>query len=336
VTVLPAKKLKIFSCGSEEEFGHIPSWLLERLTATTGFSPYLTKCFAKFSARYSKLTGHRNPPECEPESDVINSLLRDIRNGDKDLYLPLDTFNSLKAWEWSGAHAEARDHYFHTLNNLLLGYVLLGETLRDITAEGPDEFVVDPTGKSKLKSWEALWFLTCLNHDPGYKGEKFWPAVYANFGLRRTKVPPKPIPAEIATDLVDAWDTDLREARTELLDLYNRVVKLWSPPRFAAKMRAPFDAALRLAYFDGVRSSHRSSASSSVARNRSANSKKRRFSASFVSSPVAIRLSSTGWRCASPARRSCGPCCPLRPITSRYGALLSSLRILPSLHATPE
>jgi hypothetical protein len=109
----------------------------------------------------------------------------------------------------------------------------------------------------RLKAWEVLWFLTCLNHDPGYTGEKFWPAVYARFGLRQGARSNRGIPVDVAEVLSNGWETDLKQARGDLLDLYNRVSNApWIPPQGAATVIAPFDAALRIAYFDGQRSSH--------------------------------------------------------------------------------
>jgi hypothetical protein len=190
------------------------------------------------------------------EADTLETFLRKVRRAASPFYLPLDRFLELKAWEREGAHHGARDHYFHTFNNLLLGLIILGGVFaRRPHNEPPDAFITDSEFVGNLKPWEVLWFLTCLNHDPGYTGEKFWPAVYSKFGLRQGERAKRPIPVDVAEVLSNGWDTDLKEARKDLMDLYQRFVA-WVPPQTGNDVPNRFDAALRIAYFDGERSSH--------------------------------------------------------------------------------
>jgi hypothetical protein len=259
VTVLPPRRVAHLPCrAAETEHGHVPSWIIERLLACNGFSTRLMNHIRSFSTRYRQLTRRTRRQMYDQEADVLETFLRRVRTSAAPFYLPIECFMELKSWERRGAHAGARDHYFHTFNNLLLGLVILGEAFATRRAtEPPDAFVTaqnqDLVGR--LKPWEFLWFLTCLNHDPGYIGEKFWPALQARYGLNPATSAKRPIPTAVAESLINGWDTDLREARIDLLALYDRVRNVWVPPR-AANTAPAFDAALRIAYFDGERSSH--------------------------------------------------------------------------------
>jgi hypothetical protein len=242
---------------AETEFGHIPSWLLERLVACNGFSNSLKKQIASFSKTYGTLTRRSRRQMYDLEADTLEDFLRQIRRAAAPFYLRFERFLTLKSWEREGAHQGARDHYFHTFNNLLLGLVILGEKFQNRqAAEPPDSFIAAGELVGSLKPWEVLWLLTCLNHDPGYMGEKFWPAVYSSYGLRSGSATKKPIPSDVAEILNNGWVNDLREARADLLDLYNQIRNIWVPPQAGNAARAPFDSALQIAYFDGERSSH--------------------------------------------------------------------------------
>lgn len=257
-TVLPPRRLRLRKCaGNGTERGHIPSWLITRVLSAVSFSDALTKELTRFADRYKRLT-RRAKVSYEEEATVLEDFLRRVRSKAAPLVLPLEGFLSLKAWEKQGANLGARDHYFHTFNNLLLGLLVGTELLKHrLPDAAPESFVSDEEGRyGKLLTWEALWFITCLNHDPGYVGEKVWPAILAQYALRDSSYLKRSMPPEIADALDNGWKTELKQSRADLLDLYRRIRNVWLPPQVAGKIDDEFDLALRKAYFDGTRSSH--------------------------------------------------------------------------------
>jgi hypothetical protein len=240
-------------CRSKSENGHIPSWLRNRLSGG-GFSDYLTKCFARFQTAYARLT--RVPPAYEKECDILIKLAKDIARGDVRLFYPLARLQVLAEWEAARANTRARDHFFHTFNNLLTGFILLRDLFTDRgDNECPDCFIAQPANIGELKGWEALWFLTCLFHDPGYVGERFWSTVSFSVGVESAS-PSDPIPESVATLIRRAWKDDYAEARKDLLELFKRICGSWAPASAKTDVAERFDAALEVAFFDGKVSSH--------------------------------------------------------------------------------
>jgi hypothetical protein len=256
--VLPPRRLRTDRCRSNgTERGHVPSWLITRLQSCGSFSSAMTSGISRFAQNYRRLT-RRAKVTYDEEAAVLEGFLRSIKSKARPLVLPLEGFLGLKAWEKQGANLGARDHYFHTFNNLLLGLVIGAELFKDRRADAvPESFVGDANGRyGSLSSWEALWLITCLNHDPGYQGEKFWHATLAQYGLRGSGFVNHKMPPDIAEAISNGWDTELKQARADLLDLYRRIKNIWMPPQVAARVEDPFNDALRKAYFDGQTSSH--------------------------------------------------------------------------------
>src|SRR5438876_6908450 len=96
------------------------------------------------------------------DCDLLYLFASRITKGDRRLFIDLDRLSMLKTWERAHANPKGRDHFFHTFNNLFLGYLVLGAIQKHITvAADVDDFVVDSGTISKLHAWEILWFITC-------------------------------------------------------------------------------------------------------------------------------------------------------------------------------
>jgi hypothetical protein len=238
---------------SASEGGHVPSWVLDRIILCKGFSPYLAKCFARFERVYRR-EAVSAAPSYDHEADLLFKFAKEVARGDQRLFLPIDRLHELKEWERRRGPARSRDHFFHTFNNLLLGYLLLGMTLIDRPRSAvPDRYI---GGEAKLAPWEVLWLLTCLLHDRGYIAEKFWSTLSVTHAFTDQLPDDQPVPESVARALNDAWETQFREARTDLRDLYEKLTGSWSPGRFKKETGDRFEEALRKAYFDGKRASH--------------------------------------------------------------------------------
>lgn len=156
----------------------------------------------------------------------------------------------------SGA-THARDHFFHTFNNLFLGFHILGKLFggRKIISE-VDRFIHNGAAAPKLNPWEILWFLTCLFHDPGYTAEKVWANFRFAFGVTPDSGDDEEIPEQMKKQIRNQWDSQYAKPRKDLHNLYNRSVRKWRPPTLPHKSADVFDKAIQKAYFDGKQPSH--------------------------------------------------------------------------------
>lgn len=254
VLVLPPGFKPPKPCETESEGGHVPDWLFHNLTLLDAFSPYLRKCFQRTYQVYQRKV-QRGNPDYDSEAEILIKLLQDIRKGDPRLFMPLDRLHALKSWERAQANTKSRDHFFHTINNLLLGYLVLGYILGTTERMSPPEsFLQDTKNIPRLLTWESLWFLTCINHDPAYSAEHFWANYNYSIGVPGAATI-EPIPQEAVNRLIEAWQTNYDGARNDLSELYTRLNGEWFPPQLVPKV-PEFDRALREVYWNGQKSSH--------------------------------------------------------------------------------
>lgn len=241
-------------CANETEKGHIPKWLLDGLHSLDAFSDYLKNCIDAVYKSYEDDV-YRGSPDYDSEAEILIGFLQCVRKGDPRLFMPLDRFQSLKSWERASANVKSRDHFFHTINNLFLGLLVLGKIFgKTERTQIPETYIQQPDSPARLLTWEVLWFLTCINHDPAYSAEHFWANYAYSIGIPGT-ASSEPIPEEAIEHLVEAWDTAYKGARQDLSALYNNIRGKWDPPQLVQHDPA-FDRALREAYWDGVKSSH--------------------------------------------------------------------------------
>ena len=241
--------------GTAQETGHIPRWLFQQLAANRNFSTGLQRLLRRFATDYERATR---------KSSIVNDrevkLLLDFARGfgslDKRFFLPVDQLETLRSFEMSRA-TKGRDHFFHTFNNLFLGFHILGGLSKGkkVLAE-IDRSIEDKKSGSNVYPWEVLWLLTCMFHDPGYLAEKFWANFRFNFGIIDDASEDEEMPARIKEQIRDLWDSKYAAPRQDLHDLYNHSVKKWVPPSVIKKNPDVFDDAVRRAYFDGRVTSH--------------------------------------------------------------------------------
>lgn len=262
VMVFPPGYKRPDQCECAEETGHIPKWLYER-AATSGFtSPYLQGVFAKFARKYAKATRAKKV-DFDTEVRLLTRLAQDIADGDPRLFIPVGQLDVLREFERQGSNKKARDHFFHTFNNLLMGYYILGTLKKgDELRADVDEFI-EPENqrerqRKKLDEWEALWLLTCLFHDPAYIAENFHSGTFrfsygifedeSGFGVEIQEAQKEKI--------ADLWQTEFVSPREWLSGLYARVIRKWKPPGGPSPKKLDFETALTAAYFDGRQVSH--------------------------------------------------------------------------------
>jgi hypothetical protein len=238
-----------------KETGHIPKWLYSGLAARSDFSPGLQKLLKRFAADYDRATRKQSITN-DREATLLLDFARSFAKMDKRFFLPVEHLETLRQFEMSGA-TRARDHFFHTFNNLLLGFHVLGRLFsgEKVIAE-PDKFIQIKSKGTKLNPWEVLWFLTCMCHDPAYMAENFWASFRFNFGIGAGAGNDAEIPEQVKEQIRDVWDSQFAGPRQDLHDLYNRTVRKWVPPTIKKKGADLFDDALKKAYFDGRVASH--------------------------------------------------------------------------------
>jgi hypothetical protein len=238
-----------------QETGHVPKWLYQTLAASANFSPELQKLLQRFAKDYERATRKESIVN-EREVGLLLDFARSFAKLDKRFFLPIEQLETLRSFEMSRA-TRARDHFFHTFNNLFLGFHILGELSggHKVIAE-VDRFIDNRKDGSRLNPWEVLWFLTCMFHDPEYTAEKFWANFRFTFGIVDDAGADEEIPDQIKQQIRDLWNSKYAAPRRDLHDLYNRTVRKWVPPSIAKKGPDLFDKAVRRAYFDGRVASH--------------------------------------------------------------------------------
>ena len=245
------------SCAlAEEETGHIPRWLIDALAVSDSFSKHMQQCLRSLRTEYVRATS-RTKVNYEKECELLVAFARSIAEGNRKLHFPLGQLDLLREWELRRANPKARDHFFHTFNNFLLGLHILSKITRD-GEELPevDSFISKGKKSGKLATWEALWVLSCLFHDPGYVAENYWSTFRFSYGFTENEaVEEDEIPETAKKHIRNAWETEFAKPRADLVDLYDRTSKKWVPPSLR-KSKNVFDGAMQEAYFDGKACSH--------------------------------------------------------------------------------
>lgn len=251
----PRYRRRSVSTRTDQEFGHVPSWVLDRLERCS-FSPYLQHSISKFVTKYRAAT-HGGPPTTVVESRLLYRLVDDIADADPRLFFPTHLLHLLQGYEQAQADTSSRDHFFHTFNNLFTGFIIFAELFqgRKNTAR-PDRFLSDPGKLSRIMFWESLWSLTCLFHDPGYLAQNPWSTFHLTLGVKHNARESAEIPEAMLRRIDETWEVEYKVARDDLLDLFKRTCGSWSPNSCGADVAKNFDGALRRAYFNGSRMSH--------------------------------------------------------------------------------
>lgn len=243
---------------SQDAVGHIPEWLIVRLRNTQGFSPNLRRAIVLFDRHYARFRDE-GTGGYDDECNILDAFARRLAQGDRRLFFPNDLLHTLRDFERSRANPTKRDHFFHTFNNLFLGFILLAECLPNRSPDSsPDRVIAGNGAVLQQHPWETLWALTCLFHDRGYIAEDFPSAIDHNFGLsgRFSNRSTFEMPDTVAKRIADAWDTEFASARDDLFELANSITRLWRPRRFRANTESRFQEAIRKIYFDGSKCGH--------------------------------------------------------------------------------
>jgi hypothetical protein len=247
------------ACSPKKEIGHVPSWIRAGLLEANNLSDHLRKAVFKLNKEYEK-AAKQNYISYEDECQLLMGFAHALRKGDTRLFCPVDLLAVLKEFEHAGGNPGARDHFFHTFNNLFLGLLILN-TLASARKHNviPDRFIAPPRGQPQpaLKLWESLWALTCLFHDPGYMGENFWQTFAVALGADAKVEEDAATPDPVITRINNAWDSEFLEARNDLIELFKHVAGLWQLSGSGVGNPAHlFDPALRRAYFNGRKCGH--------------------------------------------------------------------------------
>ena len=235
-----------------KEFGHIPKWVLDAIQDLPHSSTYFKRCLNTFKSKYAKQTTRKIA--YEDECDLLIEFAKRLNGGDRRLHLPISDLQVLKRWEERDANPKARDHFFHTFNNLFLGFMILGHLIGNRAGSVPEHYLKRKGVTPELHHWESLWLLTCLFHDPGYVAEHFWATYSFSMGFAGPLGKAPALPEAIVESTKNAWETHFKEARTDLAALFSNVSRVWRPG--TSNLASVFDLALRKAYFDGVRCGH--------------------------------------------------------------------------------
>lgn len=243
-----------------KEVGHVPSWLRHSLLDAGNLSDHVRRALSRLNKGYEKAAA-QNHISYDDECQLLMAFAHALRKGDTRLFCPVDLLTVLKEFEHAGGNPGARDHFFHTFNNLFLGLLILNILAASRKHNAiPDRFIAPTRNQPQpvLKLWESLWALTCLFHDPGYMGENYL-STFAVLGLGAdVKVDEEDtMPDPVVARINNVWDSELLEAQNDLVALFSRVAGLWELSGSVGSTPVQkFKPALRRAYFDGQKCGH--------------------------------------------------------------------------------
>lgn len=259
-SVFPARFAVPHVCANTTEIGHIPSFLLKKLAKAQGLSPYFKKKLKLFVRVYTE-AATKTTLDYDQEVDLLSKFAKDLAGGDRRLYFPFGQLEVLREWERNRANKKSRDHFFHTFNNLFMGFYILGSLSGGQHHLAAIDSMIerDEHNKNTLYEWEGLWLQTCLFHDPAYIAENFQNGTFRfSFGVFENDTDfGAALSSQHAANIEALWDTEFAVAREDMRQLYARTIRRWLPPSIAsAPSQDLFDKALRQAYFDGNSTSH--------------------------------------------------------------------------------
>jgi hypothetical protein len=243
---------------SSIEVGHVPNWLYEKAAAGVAISQRLKEILQTFQARYRRATS-KTSISYNGECRILTDLAESIAAADPRLFFPLGRLQALREFEQGRANLGARDHFFHTFNNLFLGLVVLDGLFANRShTEFPDSLILANRNRSRLNLWESIWFLTALFHDPGYIPEDFWSLLSFGYGFQHDRSGDSSLPAEVREKIENWWNTEWLRAREQLRLVYRSLREHVGETHGLGRLApiSAFDRATRRAYFGGDKAGH--------------------------------------------------------------------------------
>jgi hypothetical protein len=219
----------------------IPDWVIQRLKGAQHLEPRFRSAIISFCKKYENLARLGVRDEIQ-ERLLRNTFAALLRTNDhfKAEYTPLDF---LRFFETNNPRQSARDHYFHTFNNFLLGCIALDEC-----HEAFEQFTESSLHGSEC-SVEYVWLLTVLFHDVGYPIQKREETNEIIYGVPGIGV------EQANAERRQAWDSaQYRSSRTQLVSLYDYLTQVnidaaWSADPFGVADHV-LDRALERSFFE--------------------------------------------------------------------------------------
>jgi hypothetical protein len=219
----------------------IPGWVIQRLKTIQHLEPRFRSVIVYFCKRYEKLVllGASD----EEQERLLRNTFKSLLTANEHFAAEYTPLNLLRFFEQNNPRRTARDHYFHTFNNFLLGCIILDkchdafEEFRQSSLHGAD------------CSNEYVWLLTVLFHDVGYPIQKRDETLEMIYGVPG-------IGAEQANaEKKQAWESpEYRISRAQLVSLYDHLSQPninsgWSADVFGVQNH-PLDKALERSFLE--------------------------------------------------------------------------------------
>jgi hypothetical protein len=183
----------------------IPDWVIQRLKRIQNLEPKFRTAIISFCKKYEKVAGASD----EVQERLLHNTFRSLLKTNEHFAAEYTPLNLLRFFEQHNRRRTARDHYFHTFNNFLLGCIILDECY-----EAFRQFRESSLHGSDCSS-EYVWLLTVLFHDVGYPIQKRDETIEIIYGV------PGIGTDQIAAERKQAWDSaQYRMSRVQLVSLY--------------------------------------------------------------------------------------------------------------------
>lgn len=186
----------------------IPDWIIQRVKQAHHLESNFCSAIKSFCRRYQKSV--QSGASDEDQERLLHNAFASLLKTNEQFSAEYTPLKLLQFFEQNNPRQTARDHYFHTFNNFLLGCIVLDEChgafeeFRAVSLHGDD------------CSHEYVWLLTVLFHDVGYPIQKRDETLEIIYGVSG-------VGTELAiAERKQAWETpEYRISRSQLASLYD-------------------------------------------------------------------------------------------------------------------
>jgi len=116
--------LEITPGGQDPIVTRIPDWVIQRLKTLRHLEPNFLSAIHSFCRRYERLIREGRLDD-ESQERLLRNTFVSLLNTNPNFAAEYRPLNLLRFFEQNNLRRTARDHYFHTFNNFLLGCIIL-------------------------------------------------------------------------------------------------------------------------------------------------------------------------------------------------------------------
>jgi hypothetical protein len=233
--------LEIGAATQQPNLARIPDWLIQQLKGIRHLEPKFGFAIRSFSKKYERLV--QSGASDDDQERLLEKTFLTLLKTNQHFAAQETPLKLLRFFEQNNRRQSARDHYFHTFNNFLLGCIIL-----DKCHTAFDEFKTASLHGAECSS-EYVWLLTVLFHDVGYPIQKHDETNEIIYGVPNIGI------EQAVAERKDAWNSPTyRMSRAQLVSLFDylsqpTISSVWTADPFDLPAHS-LDKALERSFFE--------------------------------------------------------------------------------------